>query len=253
MLGNEPVFRRWRHVIKLDPDRELPEPALEAVLESGTDAVVIGGTQGITLDKVRRLVGRCLGGPAPVALEVTMPEAVVLGPSCFFIPSVLNAADPRWVIGAHAEAAETYGPLLRAPNVVPVGYLVLNPESAAAKVTGAGPLPAVRAAAFARCGEALFRLPVIYIEYSGAYGSPGVVRAVTAAVEGAQVFYGGGIDRPELAAEMAALADTVVVGNVVYTDGAAALRETVAAVRETPAPRRLTSLGWNPEGSVDGG
>ncbi len=205
--------------------------------------MVIGGTQGITLDKVRRLVGLCLGGPAPVALEVTTPEAVVLGPSCFFIPSVLNAADPRWIIGAHAEATETYGPLLRAPNVVPVGYLVLNPGSAAARVTGAGPLTAERAAAFARCGETLFRLPIIYVEYSGTYGSPEVIRAVAAAVEGARVFYGGGIDRPELAAEMAALADTVVIGNAVYGNGAAALRETVAAVRETPAPCRLTSSG----------
>ena len=44
-------FREWSHVFKLDPNKEISDDALEKVCESGTDAIVIGGSDGVTLRK----------------------------------------------------------------------------------------------------------------------------------------------------------------------------------------------------------
>ena len=33
-------FREWKHVFKLDPNKEISDDALEKVCESGTDAII---------------------------------------------------------------------------------------------------------------------------------------------------------------------------------------------------------------------
>jgi len=54
------------------------------------------------------------------------------------------------------------------------------------------------------------------LEYSGTYGSPEVVEAVSRVLGDTRLWYGGGIRTPEQAAEMGALADAIVIGNAVY-------------------------------------
>ena len=51
-------FREWRHVFKLDPNKELSDERLEKICESGTDAIIVGGTDGITLRKCPRFNGK---------------------------------------------------------------------------------------------------------------------------------------------------------------------------------------------------
>ena len=43
--------RQWRHVFKLDPKKKISDEELEHVCESGTDAIIVGGTDGVTLRK----------------------------------------------------------------------------------------------------------------------------------------------------------------------------------------------------------
>ncbi|MNR50561.1 Heptaprenylglyceryl phosphate synthase [compost metagenome] len=76
-------------------------------------------------------------------------------------------------------------------------------------------------------------LPVVYLEYSGAFGDMDTVRTVRETVEHSQLFYGGGITGVAEAEQAAALCDTVVVGNVIYQDVQQALL-TVEAVKRTP-------------------
>ena len=86
-------------------------------------------------------------------------------------------------------------------------------------------------AAYARIAEHYFHFPIVYIEYSGMFGLPDIVKAAAGALESTILYYGGGIDSPEKAAEMAKYADTIVIGNAVYDRGIDVLKATVRAVQ----------------------
>jgi len=222
----------WRHTFKLDPDKSLGEEALEAICESGTDAVIVGGTQGITFDNTLELMSRIRRYAVPAVLEVSSLQAVVPGFDAYLIPLVLNAGDPDWIFAPHVEGLHAYGSYIHWDDIVTEGYVILNPEAAVAKVTKAKAVTSKEEAkAYAQAASRICRLPIVYAEYSGSYGDPEIVRACKAGAANAQLFYGGGIQTAAQASEMAAIADTIVVGNVIYENLAAAL-STVKAVRE---------------------
>ena len=84
-------YKEWRHIFKLDPAKEIDAEALEKVCESGTDAIIIGGSDGVTLDNVIDLLMRIRRYAVPVALEVSTIESITPGFDFYFIPSVLNS------------------------------------------------------------------------------------------------------------------------------------------------------------------
>ncbi|WP_018130787.1 geranylgeranylglyceryl/heptaprenylglyceryl phosphate synthase [Effusibacillus pohliae] len=234
MSGQPHPWRNWRHVVKLDPDRPIGNSDLRELGRIGTDAVLIGGTQGITFEKsadlLRRL--RVQAPNLPVWQEISSQSSILPDADGYGIPVVLNAGATEWLIGRHTSAIERYGPLIPWERVVPEGYIVLNPHAAVARLTGAlVPESPQQLAAYAVAAERIFGMQTLYLEYSGAYGDPqwvGQVRQATSL----HLVYGGGVHSAERAAEMAALVDTVVVGNVLYEKGIEAVRETVRAVRE---------------------
>lgn len=227
-------YKHWRHAFKIDPAKELSDKHLEAVAESGTDGVIIGGSDGITLENVLDLLARFRRFSVPLALEVSTVESVTPGFDYYFIPTVLNTSDPKWMNGLHHDALREYGHMMNWDEVITEGYCIMNPDCTAAKLTGVSTIPDEEdVQAYARMAEHLFSLPVLYLEYSGQYGDPQIVRAAKELLENTRLFYGGGIRTAEQAREMAAIADTVVVGNVVYDDLKNALA-TVEAVKSVP-------------------
>ncbi|KKK36067.1 heptaprenylglyceryl phosphate synthase [Mesobacillus campisalis] len=224
-------FHEWRHVFKLDPDKEIQDEDLERICESGTDAIIVGGTDGITLEGVLDLMARIRRYTVPCILEVSDIEAITPGFDLYFIPTVLNSQDPKWVTGLHQEAVKEYGDLMDWNEVMVEGYCILNPECKAAKLTKANTnLTIDDARAYAMMAEKMFSLPIFYLEYSGSYGDSALVQAVKSTLDKTVLFYGGGIETAEQAAEMGQAADVIVVGNSVYQNLEEALK-TVKAVK----------------------
>ncbi len=229
--GNGVPWYTWRHVVKLDPERPLSDAALATVLGCGTEAILIGGSSGVTHENTWALLGRVRERGLPVALEVSSPALAAPGADLYLIPSVLNTADAGWVVGRHAAVAAMLGDIIPWNLLLPEAYIVLNPESTVARLTGADcALDDVGVAGYAALAGQLWRLPLVYVEYSGMYGNPQTVFSIRRAAGPARVFYGGGIDSGATAAAMGAVADTIVVGNLVYT-APERLAETVAALR----------------------
>lgn len=226
-------YTNWRHVFKLDPERDISDEALEQLCLSGTDAILVGGSSGVTYDNTVDLLARIRRYEVACALELSDASCGVPGFDGYFIPSVLNAGNAEWLIGRHAEALADFGHLLPWDDVVGEAYLVLNPDSTVARVTNAkATLTSSEAVAYAQVADRLWNVPVLYLEYSGTFGDMALVGRVKGSLNQARLIYGGGIDSPERARSAAEVADTVVVGNIIYSNLEAALA-TVRAVNDS--------------------
>jgi phosphoglycerol geranylgeranyltransferase len=217
VVARDQPWRSWKHITKLDPDRKNSLTKIETIVQSGTDAVMISGTQNITSGKVSLLIDALSVFDIPKILEPATPDAVVSdGIDYIFVPMVLNAGDLQWVVGKHRDwimKGEVDWHM-----VVPEAYIVLNPRSAVAQVTRANTSVTVaEVCAYAVYADKFLHLPIVYLEYSGVYGDPAVVQQVSAALTEATLLYGGGIVSRATALEMMQFADVIVVGNVAYT------------------------------------
>ncbi|MEF2968160.1 heptaprenylglyceryl phosphate synthase [Paenibacillus sp. M1] len=229
------IITSWRHVFKLDPDRFLEDSALEAVCLSGTDAIMVGGSDGVTYDNTIDLLMRIRRFEVPCVLEVSDLKAVVPGFDLYMIPIVLNAGHPDWFIGQHVRAIEQYGYIIPWEQLIPEGYIVLNQEATVARITEADTaLDSALAGSYAQFADKLLGLPIVYVEYSGKIGDMELVSEVWRKLNNSRLFYGGGIADAESARRAAAVCDTVVVGNAIYSDLQGAL-ETVRAVKAGPS------------------
>ncbi|OXM86302.1 heptaprenylglyceryl phosphate synthase [Paenibacillus rigui] len=225
----------WSHVFKLDPDKELSDEWLERICLSGTDAIIVGGSTGVTFDNTVDLMSRIRRYEVPCVLEISDQDAIAPGFDLFFIPMVLNARDPQWIVGNHQKALREYGAILDWNQVMTEGYVILNGESTAAKMTQADTALDIKdVEAYARMADRLLHCPILYIEYSGAFGDMALVKRMRDLLHQARIFYGGGIDSPDKARQAAEAAHTVVVGNAVYEQPEQALA-TVQAVRDVRA------------------
>jgi putative glycerol-1-phosphate prenyltransferase len=224
-------FREWRHVFKLDPNKEISDDKLEKLCESGTDAIIVGGTDGVTLDKVLDLMARIRRYTVPCVLEVSSIDIVTPGFDLYFIPTILNSNETKWITGLHHQAVKEFGEIMDWEEIVMEGYCILNEECKAAKLTSArANASAEEVKAYAMMAEKMFHLPIFYLEYSGRYGDVQLVSEVKKVLEKTVLFYGGGISTVEQAVEMARHAGVIVVGNAIYDQFEQALA-TVKSVR----------------------
>lgn len=225
-------FHHWGHVFKLDPNKTITDETLEAVCDSGTDAVIVGGSDGVTLDNTLNLLARIRRFAVPCALEISSLESITPGFDHYLIPSVLNSRHTDWVVGHHQQAAKALADVIDWDDVIGEGYCVLNEASKVARLTGAHTdLSEEDVRAYALLAEHIFRMPIFYLEYSGIYGNPDIVKKVGQSLHHTRLFYGGGIKNREQAEEMAQFADTIVVGDAIYEDLRKALK-TVKAVKK---------------------
>lgn len=218
-------------MFKLDPERTISDEHLERVCMSGTDAILVGGSTGVTFENTVDLLSRVRQYEVPCILELTSVEAAVPGFDYYLIPMVLNTNNADWIIGQQQRAIREFGSLLPWDQVLAEGYIVLNQAATVARVTESiTDLAAADVIAYAQLADRLMHLPIVYIEYSGMFGDMELVRRVRQQLGQAQLFYGGGIRTVEQANQAAVVADTIIVGNVIYDDIEQAL-QTVQTVQ----------------------
>lgn len=219
-------MKHWKHVFKLDPDKILSDEALDAICESETDAIIVGGTYGVTFDNTIDLLSRIRRYAVPVVLEISNAQAIVPGFDHYFVPFVLNAQNVDWLIKPHREAVKELGTMIPWDEVSGVGYCVLNSESSVAELTKSDTeLDVQDIVSYGRLASHLFKLPIFYLEYSGTLADKQFIAKVYESIKrdsDIHIFYGGGIC-DEQSAAIAEHADTIVVGNIIYDDLQAAL------------------------------
>lgn len=226
-------WKDWVHVTKLDPDKQLKPGDIEAIAASGTDALMLSGTLNVTQQNLAELQKQVKAYNLPLVMEPAGLEAVLMqGIDYVFVPSVMNTTDVMWLVGKHRAWVQMQKAAIPWDVIVPEAYIVLNPASSVGKVTKSiCDLKAEEVAAYVTVADHYFHFPIVYIEYSGTYGNPEVVKAASGALDRSVLYYGGGINSAEKAAEMSRYADTIVVGNAVYDQGAAVLKATVDAIQ----------------------
>lgn len=221
----------WKHIFKLDPAKELSDQAIERICKSGTDAIMVGGTDNITLDGVEHVLTQMRHYDIPKILEVSDSDAITIGFDYYFIPTVMNSKNKKWMMDIHHQAIKKYKDYLEfAPPLIVEGYCILNQDAKAFIKTDCTLPDDDDVIAYAYMAERLFNLPIFYLEYSGIYGNSHLVSQVKEELSETLLFYGGGIENKEQAAEMKKHADVIVVGNCIYTDIERAL-QTVAGVK----------------------
>lgn len=228
-------WEEWDHVLKVDPDKDLPEGVnFSDVCATGTDAIEIGGTTGITDEKMEEVIEACGRYNIPLYQEPSSPAVVVHRKELdgYLVPIVLNAKKTTWISGAHKEWIRIDDEI-KWDRTWTEAYIVLNPDSAVASYTESDcEQSAADVAAYAKVAERFLGQKIVYIEYSGMFGDSEIVRAADEAVDEAALFYGGGISSYDTAFEMKSNCDTVVVGDLLHDDGVDAIIETVNGAKD---------------------
>lgn len=224
-------MNEWRHMFKLDPAKEISDEQLERLCESGTDAIIVGGTDDVTLDGVLDLLASIRRYSVPCVLEISGMDMITPGFDYYFIPMVMNSTEKKWMMDLQHEAIKEYKDIMDWTDILVEGYCILNEEAKAFQKASCRLPDKDDVTAYAYMAENVFHLPVFYMEYSGAYGDPGLLEDVKKELNETLLFYGGGIKNPAGAKEMKAHADAIVVGNSIYTDFEQALK-TVQAVND---------------------
>lgn len=224
-------MKEWKHIFKLDPAKEISDEQLEMICESGTDAVIVGGTDHITLDGVLDLLSRIRRYTVPCILEISSMEAISPGFDYYFIPMVMNSTDKKWMMDIQHQAIKEFKDIMDWDEIFMEGYCILNEDSKAFTHTKSYLPDEDDVTAYAHMAEHVFHLPIFYMEYSGKYGDPELVKKVKGQLDNTLLFYGGGIENTFQAREMKEHADVIIVGNSIYTDFKQAIK-TVKAIKD---------------------
>ncbi|PAV28037.1 geranylgeranylglyceryl/heptaprenylglyceryl phosphate synthase [Virgibacillus profundi] len=224
------MMNEWKHIFKLDPAKEISDEDLEKICESGTDAVIVGGTDDITLDGVLDLLSRIRRYTVPCILEISSMEAITPGFDYYFIPMVMNSKEKKWMMDIQHQAIKQYVDMMEYSEIFFEGYCILNEDAKAFTHTNSYLPDTDDTIAYAYMAEKVFHLPIFYMEYSGTYGDPELVNKVKSELDNTLLFYGGGIENNFQAREMKEHADVIIVGNSIYSDIKKALK-TVKAIK----------------------
>ena len=224
----EKVTRGKVHLTLIDPDEQDPSHAgsmAVQAMDAGTDGIMIGGSTAEDQSIVDRTVGAIKDVcPIPTILFPGGTRGLSRKADAIFYISLLNSSDPYFITGAHAESAHLIREL--GIEVIPVGYIIVEPGMTVGKMGRANAVPRNRpdlASSYALVAE-FFGMKMAYLEAgSGAFSHvpPEMIQKTKSSI-GMPLIVGGGIRTVDDAHSVASSgADIIVQGTAVEEDGGA--------------------------------
>lgn len=217
------MLQSAKHIFKLDPDKEIDDDNLTRICESGTDLIIVGGTDGVTETKVLNLLARVRRFFVPVALEISNTESVVPGFDHYIIPAVINTKHLKYRDGILIEALKAFDHLIDFDELTLMPYLIFNENCKAFKHAECTPITDDYIKHYVQLIDKMYAQKYMYIEFSGTLADVKTLETIHRYNESTHIIYGGGIQSREDFVERVPFADSIVVGNLIYEDIEAAI------------------------------
>ncbi len=229
------------HMTLIDPDDQSPEEAARIAMEAknaGTDAIMIGGSTGITRELMDDTI-KAIKAAVELPVIIFPNSANVLSPyaDALYFMSLLNSQDIDMVIGQQVKGAIYVKKLGIEP--IPMGYIIVEPGMTVGRVGRAKLIPRDRpdlAVAYALAAQYL-GMRLVYLEAGSGAPEPvpaEMIRRVKEEID-VPLVVGGGIRTAEKARSAArAGADIIVTGTIVeeVDDIESALGEIISAIKD---------------------
>ncbi|MGC8913481.1 MAG: geranylgeranylglyceryl/heptaprenylglyceryl phosphate synthase [Thermoplasmata archaeon] len=211
------------HMTLIDPDKQAPEVAgnIARLCEKlGTDAIMIGGSTGVTRENMD-LTAKAIKSQIekiPLIIFPTKPDALTKYADAIYFMSMLNSTNLNFVIGYQIIGAKIVKTLGIEP--IPMGYIIIEPGMKVAEVGEARVIKREdieSAVAHALAAEFL-GMKLVYLE-AGSGATQHILPQMVSEVRrniGIGLITGGGIRTPESASMLSkAGADIIVTGTIV--------------------------------------
>jgi phosphoglycerol geranylgeranyltransferase len=228
---------RVAHLTLIDPDKQEPEAAgrmARQAEDAGTDGIMIGGSTAEDPSIVDRTVAAIKENcsiPAilfPGGVQGLTPKA-----DAIFYISLLNSEDPYFITGAHAETAHPMKELDL--EVIPVGYLIVEPGQTVGRMGKARLIPRDKpaiASSYAIVAE-YFGMKFVYLEAgSGAdrHVPPEMISATRKSI-GLPLIVGGGIRTLQDARRVSEAGANVIVQGTAMEEDTGANKRVADVIR----------------------
>jgi phosphoglycerol geranylgeranyltransferase len=218
----ETLKRHKMHMTLIDPAKQSPEDAAAIAgkaAEAGTDAIMVGGSTGVTQENLDGTVDAIkVACKLPVIYFPSGANAIARRSDAIYFMSMLNSRNVRNVSGEHWRAA----PVIRKLGIEPIsmGYIVVEPGMKVGEVGEADVVhrsDVSRAVGYAAATE-MFGMDLVYLEAGSGAPEPVPSKMISEVKRSVTIplIVGGGVSDPDKAEAVARSgADIVVTGTLV--------------------------------------